>query len=90
MGLARFRGHVPLVVFIFLPLVCLPLIGFACACLTDHPGQAIDRAISLGGELPPVIVVWTFMALAVPSVFLTGAVALYGRASPQLTQRFLF
>jgi thiol-disulfide isomerase/thioredoxin len=67
------------------------LIGFVCACFSDYPTQAVDRATSLGGALPPLLDVWTLLiALALPGLGAVRAVRPFGRASPQLTQRFLF
>ncbi len=81
----------PLIVIILLAIVCLALIGFACACFTDHPAQAVDRATSLGSALPLLLEIWTsLIALALPSLLVVRAVQPFGRASPQLTQRFLF
>ena len=80
----------PLIAFILLAILCLALIGFACACFTD-PAQAVDRATSLGSALPPLVELWTFLiALALPSLLAVRGVQPFGRASPALTQRFLF
>lgn len=49
----------PLLVFILLALFCLVLLGFACACVTDHPAQSIDRALSAIPAAPPLVDVWT-------------------------------
>ncbi len=90
--LARLRGRMPLIAFILLAVICLAILGFACACLTDQPTQAIDRAISSGSALPPLIEVWSLVAVA-----LVGAGLMFvferrapSRASPVLLQRFLF
>jgi hypothetical protein len=82
----------PLVAFILLAVVCLALLGFACACLSDQPWQAIDRALSTGQALPPLIVVWTlaFAALLGASLVVTVRHDRESRASPALLQRFLF
>jgi len=81
----------PLIAFMLLALICLALIGFACACLTDHPAQAVDRATSLGSALSPLVEVWmVLIALALPSLLVVRVVTPFGRASPALTQRFLF
>jgi hypothetical protein len=48
------------VVFILLAIVCLVLLGIACACASDHPKQNIDRALSVIPAAPPLIEVWTF------------------------------
>ena len=82
----------PLIAFILLAVVCLAVLGFACACLTDQPAQAIDRVTSLGGALPPLIEVWSLVIAA-----LVGASFLFvererasSRASPAVLLRFLF
>jgi hypothetical protein len=81
----------PLIAFILLALICLAIIGFACACLSDQPAQAIERAISSGSALPPLIEVWSLVFVA--SI---GAALLFvferragSRASPALLQRFV-
>jgi hypothetical protein len=74
-----------------LAIVCLMLIGFACACFSDHPAQAIDRAVSASAAAPAVIEVWSFVILglfAAPLV-LTRRMGAFGRASPAQLQRFL-
>jgi hypothetical protein len=81
----------PLVAFILLGVVCLLLIGFVCACLSDNPAQAVDRALALGGALPPLVVVWALLtALTFPRLLVPFRVAAMGRSSPPLTQRFRF
>jgi len=82
----------PLVAFVLLALVCLALIGFACACLSDQPAQALERATSIGSALPPLVEVWALLIASlatVPLVLLLGERA-RSRASPILLQRFLF
>jgi hypothetical protein len=81
----------PLVAFILLAVVCLALLGFACACLTD-PAQALDRATSLGAALPPLVEVWSlvFATLVGGSFLVLGHHRASGRASPAVLQRFLF
>ena len=90
--LTRLRGRMPLIAFILLAVVCLALLGFACACLSDQPAQAVDRATSLGSALPPLVEVWSLVFVA-----LVGARFLFAerergrsRASPAVLQRFLF
>jgi hypothetical protein len=81
----------PLIAFLLLAIVCLALLGFACACLTGQPMQALERATSLGQAIPPLVAMWT-ATLAV----LIGASSVVvrersgSRASPALLQRFLF
>jgi hypothetical protein len=91
MDLARLRGRMPLVVFILLAVICLALLGFACACLSDQPTQAIDRAVSTGSALPPVIEVWSLLAVAFVGIglLLISDRRAASRASPALLQRFL-
>lgn len=82
----------PLIAFVLLAVVCLALLGFACACLGDQPAQAIERALSVGSAFPPLVEVW---ALLIGSLLLAPLVLVVGergrsRASPALLQRFLF
>lgn len=83
----------PLVVFILLALVCLAILGFACACLTDQI-QALDRVVAALGHVPAVTEVWSLFAPAssalAASILLMFAARPAGRASPALLQRFLF
>lgn len=90
--LARLRGRLPLPVFLLPALVCLALLGLACACLGEQPAQALERAVSVGAALPPLVAIW---ALLVAS--LSGAPVLFGaaeparsRASPAALQCFRF
>jgi hypothetical protein len=88
-ALERLRGRVPLLVFILLAVLCLALIGLACACLDDQFAQAFDRALQTPLAL---IEVWAAMAvvtLASISLIVLSVPA-SGRASPALLQRFLF
>jgi hypothetical protein len=80
-----------MVAFILLALLCLLLIGFVCACLSDQPAQAVERALLLGGALSPLVVLWALLtALTVPRLLVTFRVPAMGRSSPLLTQRLLF
>ena len=90
--LARLRGRMPLIAFVLLAVICLALLGFACACLSDQPAQAIERAASVGAAIPPLIEVWALLIAslaAAPFVLVAGERA-RSRASPALLQRFLF
>ena len=90
MALGRLRGHLPLVVFILLAVVCLLLIGFACACLTDHPMQAIDRAIGAFQLLAAPLEVWPLVVLSLLAFAGLATGRRYGpRPSPAVLQRFL-
>jgi hypothetical protein len=79
----------PLVAFVLLAVVCLVLIGFACACLVDQVAQAADRALQ---AQPAVVDLWhpfALVALALlPGIALS--VRASSRASPASLQRFLF
>jgi hypothetical protein len=90
-SLARLRARMPLVVFLLLALLCLALIGFACACLSDQPALAIERALQAPALAPAVIAAWTAMLVVLAGAGLAGVVPVpRERASPALLQRFLF
>ncbi len=82
----------PLIAFILLALVCLALLGFACACLSDDPAQAVDRAVSAGAALPALTEVWSVVFVALVGVGLLFVLDRHAgsRASPAVLQRFLF
>lgn len=89
--LAGLRNRMPLMAFILLAVLCMLLLGFVCACLTDHPAQAVERALAFGGALPALILVWSLTAALTLSCLLTMfGVPAMGRSSPPLTQRFRF
>jgi hypothetical protein len=92
MELARLRGRMPLIAFILLALICLALVGFACACLSEQPAQALERAVSSGSALPPLAEVWSvlFAALIGGGLLVVFDRRVGSRASPALLQRFLF
>lgn len=91
MALERFRGRMPLLVFVLLALVCMGLVGFACACLDDQAALALERAVQ-APALPALIELWSLLALSTFAATLhVGRLAPgRGRASPALLQRFLF
>jgi len=80
----------PLLAFVLLAVICLALIGFACACLDDQFAQAFDRIVQSAPaavvELWPAFAVATLASLSV----IIFSVPASGRASPALLQRFLF
>jgi hypothetical protein len=81
----------PLVAFVLLAVICLALLGFACACLTDHPALAIERALSALTALPALVEVWTLVVVIAMTTFVVlSPPSARGRASPELLQRFLF
>ncbi|MGH2996373.1 MAG: hypothetical protein ACRDM9_08660 [Gaiellaceae bacterium] len=60
----------PLVGFVLLAVLCIALLGFACACLSDHPMQALERALAAIPAAPALIEVWSLaLALAVAGAF---------------------
>jgi hypothetical protein len=92
MSLQGLRSRVQLVVLVLLAVLCLAMLALACACFTDQPAKAADRASSLGGVLPALVEVWGVLtilaALTMPLV--AHRVVRRARASPVLLQRFLF
>ena len=91
MGIARFRARMPLIVFILLFIVCLLILGFACACLSDQPVLALERALQ-SPALPALIMVWGAIVLGrfnrmMPRL---AVVAHPCRGSPEQLQCFLF
>lgn len=89
MALERLRGRLPLVAFLLLAVVCLALLGIACACFGDQLALAFERLLQAPVAL---IEVWpriALLALGLVSLFVL-AVPASGRASPAVLQRFLF
>ncbi len=79
-----------MLVFILLVVLCVALIGFACACLAGQVAQAFDGALQ--SQQPAVIELWRplgLVALASLSVIVL-LVSASSRASPASLQRFLF
>lgn len=91
MSLQALRARMPLVAFILLAVVCLAMLGFACACLADHPMQALERALGAIPALPALIEVWSLLALLalVAAGLLAGATIPARPPSPAVLQRFL-
>ena len=90
MALERLRGRMPLWAFILLAVLCLALIGLACACLDDQFAQAFERAFQ--APTAAVIEVWPILSvvtLATLSLIVVSVPAT-GRASPAQLQRFRF
>ena len=91
LSIQRLHDRLPLIVFIFLFVLLVMLVGVACACATDHPMQAIERALASIPASPTVVELWAYTFAA---ILLVGFVAPNtgresGRASPQELQRFL-
>ena len=82
----------PLIAVILLALLCLLILGFACACLSDHPMQALQQALGSVQVAPPLIEVWSLLALVAlgASLLVASTVAARARApSPANLERFL-
>jgi hypothetical protein len=86
------RARLPFIVFVLVLVLAVVMIGFACVCIADHPGKALDRASSVAPAGTPVIEMWPLMVLLLaPTLMLVVAPPrAQGRASPPLLQRFLF
>lgn len=54
----------PFPLFIIVLAIVLMLAGFACACLTDHPEQALDRGFLAVSEAPLSLADAAFVAIA--------------------------
>jgi hypothetical protein len=91
-ALARLRGRMPLLVLILLALVCLGLLGFACACLSDQPVSALERAVQAPTLAPALVELWPAILLGLfgAALLVYCPVAARGRASPAVLRRFLF
>jgi hypothetical protein len=90
-SIQRVRQRLPLAVFIFLFLLALMLVGLACACLTEHPMQAVDRAITAIPAAPAIVDIWAVSIAAVMlAVWVRRPCHTCGRASPAQLQRFRF
>lgn len=90
--LARLRRRLPLPVFVVLVVLALLLLGFVCACISDHPALAIERALTAAATLPPLVEIWALLVLllAPAGLFLVRTRAAVVRGSPAELQRFLF
>jgi len=86
------RRRLPLIVFIFVVLIVVMLVGIACACATDHPMQAIEKAVSAIPAAPALIEVWAALVsgLFAAAIIFARPQAARERASPAVLQRFLF
>ncbi len=93
MNIIALRQRLPLIAFILVAIVCLIAIGVACACFTDHQGQAVERALaavpaSTGpGFIWPLIVI---SLLGAATVVMVGRREVVAPRSPADLQRFLF
>lgn len=91
MALAQLRGRTPLVVVTLLAVVCLGMVGFACACMSDQPAVVLERTVQAPALAPSMVEVWPALLFgALSGLLLYTAVVGRGRASPAVLQRFLF
>jgi hypothetical protein len=93
MALERLRGRMPIVVFVLLAVVCLAMLALACACLSDNPAKAIERAAGAGAAIPAIVELWAMLTITLGVLALVLVVGPHrrgARASPVLLQRFLF
>ena len=79
----------PLLAFVLLAVLCLALIGFACACLDSQFAQTLDRVAQ---SIPAAFIeLWPAFAMgalaSLPLIVISALTS--GRASPALLQRFL-
>ena len=81
----------PLVVFVLLAILCLAFLGFACACLSDSPMQALERALGSIPAQPAQVEGWSLVALHAhgAAVLATAPRARARAPSPAVLQRFL-
>jgi hypothetical protein len=86
------RARLPFLVFILVLVLAVVMIGFACACIADHPGKALDRAVAAIPAGTTVIEMWPLIVLllAPALMFIAAPRRAQARASPPLLQRFLF
>jgi hypothetical protein len=85
------RRRMPLLAFILLLVFVLLMLGVACACISDHPAQIIDRALGPGPAAPAVIEMWSFaITLMLVTFVLVRPRRVAARSSPAALQRFLF
>jgi len=91
MALGALRRRMPLLGFILLAVLCIALFGFACACLSDHPMQALERSVVAMAALPALVEVWPASVAALfAAVALAAARRLLSESpSPAALQRFL-
>ena len=90
-GLERIRRRVPLVVFVLILVLVVLMVGFACACFSDQPLKAVERALGAAAAGPALVEMWAALVaiVLVGSAPYARAVAPMGRASPALLQCFL-
>jgi nitric oxide reductase large subunit len=93
LSIQRLRRRLPFVVFVLVLILFVVMLGFACLCMTDHPTQAAERAISAIAHAPAIIELWAALVVLFCVQILLPAVVIpraSGRASPVYLQCFRF
>ena len=92
-SITSLRRRLPLPVFVVVLVLLVVMLGFACLCMTDHPTQAAERAISAIAHAPAIIEMWAALVVLFSVQILLPAVVIpraSGRASPVYLQCFRF
>ena len=91
LSIERMRRVLPPVALVLLALFCLLIVGFACACVSDHPGQTVDRALTAAQANPLTVDVWSGLepSLLVGLVLVASVGVMRVRPSPLLLGRLL-
>ena len=93
LSIQRLRRRLPFVVFVLVLILLVVMLGLACLCMTDHPTQAAERAVSAIAHAPAVIQMWAALVVLFSVQILLPAVVTLrasGRASPVYLQCFRF
>jgi hypothetical protein len=90
-SLESLRRRAPVAIFVLLLLVCLVLVGLACACFPDQATQALERTLAAIAHTPALTEIWFVVALALlMGATNGGARRTAARArSPAVLQRLL-
>jgi hypothetical protein len=99
--LQRIRRRLPWIVALLMLLIAFTAAGLACACMSDHPLQAIERTVAASVAAAAGAVtatpaatseLWGVIAIVVMASTAFGASDRngFGRASPEVLQRFRF
>jgi hypothetical protein len=96
-SLQRIRQRVPWIVALLMVLMAFTAVGLACACMSDHPMQGIERTVAASASalsiaVPVVYELWAMTVLAALTsvAFVATQRTGFGRASPAVLQRFRF
>jgi len=93
LSIQRLRQSLPLPVFVVVLVLLVVMLGFACLCMTDHPTQAAERAISAIAHSPAIIEMWAAAIVLFSFQILLPALVAHGtsgRVSPVYLQSFRF